>query len=196
MSNRPYSLCHIFWRRAYCIFDLTLYKLLTYLLSLPSVLWRCEGYPACKKWVVGWWHGVICLQRDADLHMVQPMPLPFTVSCCSKIQIGFTFLVPAHLGSPGQRAVKRVCVCVCVLTYLVTYWLIQTQWTQLRCHRPWTVAAEGGVFPAAGRLVQSLPGDSPSWSDAVIQRRALHRTSEPGRRVNNNMMSTSYSHQY
>jgi len=46
------------------------------------------------------------------LHMAQLMPLPLTVSCFSKIQIGFTFLVPAHLGSPGQRAVKRVCVCV------------------------------------------------------------------------------------
>jgi len=40
------------------------------------------------------------------------MPLPLTVSCFSKIQIGFTFLVPAHLGSPRKRAVKRVCVCV------------------------------------------------------------------------------------
>jgi len=56
----------------------------------------------------------ICLERGADLHIVQVMPLPLTVSCFSKIQIGFTFLVPAHLGSPGQRAVKRVCVCVCV----------------------------------------------------------------------------------
>jgi len=44
--------------------------------------------------------------------MVQLIPLPLTVSCYSKIQIGFTFLVPAHLGSPGKRAVKRVCVCV------------------------------------------------------------------------------------
>jgi len=34
--------------------------------------------------------------------------------CFSKIQIGFTFLVPAHLASPGQKAVKRVCVCVCI----------------------------------------------------------------------------------
>jgi len=42
------------------------------------------------------------------------MPLPLTVSCSSQIQIGFTFLVPAHPGSPGQRAVKRVCVCVCM----------------------------------------------------------------------------------
>ena len=52
----------------------------------------------------------ICLERGADLHML----LPLTVSCFSKIQIGFTFLVPAHLGSPGKRAVKRLCVCVCV----------------------------------------------------------------------------------
>ena len=53
---------------------------------------------------------VICLEQGADLHMAQLMPLPLTVSCFSKIQIGFTFLVPAHPGSPGQRAVKRVCV--------------------------------------------------------------------------------------
>jgi len=47
--------------------------------------------------------------------MAQLMPLPHTASCFSKIQIGFTFLVPAHPGSPGQRAVKRgVCMCVCV----------------------------------------------------------------------------------
>ena len=52
----------------------------------------------------------ICLERSADLHIAQLMPLPLTASCFSKIQIG-TFLVPAHLGSPGQRAVKRVCVC-------------------------------------------------------------------------------------
>ena len=52
---------------------------------------------------------VICLERGADLHVAQLMPLPLIVSCFSKIQIGFTFLVPAHLGtSPGQRAVKRV----------------------------------------------------------------------------------------
>jgi len=55
---------------------------------------------------------VICLERDADLHMAQLMPLPLTVSCFGKIQIGFTFLVLAHPGSPGKRAIKRVCVCV------------------------------------------------------------------------------------
>jgi len=42
--------------------------------------------------------------------MAQLMPLPLTVSCFSKIQIGFTFLVPAHPGSSGKRAVKRVCI--------------------------------------------------------------------------------------
>jgi len=54
----------------------------------------------------------ICLERGADLHMFQLMPLSLTVSCFSKIQIAFTFLVPAHPGSPRKRAVKRVCVCV------------------------------------------------------------------------------------
>ena len=44
--------------------------------------------------------------------MAQLMPLPLTVSCFSKIQIGFTFLVPAHPDSPGQRAVKRMCLCI------------------------------------------------------------------------------------
>jgi len=57
---------------------------------------------------------VICLERGADLHVAQLMPLPLTVFCFSKMQTGFTFLVPAYLGSPGQRAAKRVCVCVCV----------------------------------------------------------------------------------
>ena len=67
-----------------------------------------EEHPACKK--TEWWGAgmVICLERCADLYMAQLMPLPLTVSCFSKI--GFTFLVTAHLGSPGKRAVKRVCV--------------------------------------------------------------------------------------
>ena len=58
---------------------------------------------------------VICLECDADLRTAQLMPLPLTVSCFSKIQIGYTFLVPAHPGSPGKRAIKYVCVCVCVI---------------------------------------------------------------------------------
>ena len=75
--------------------------------SIPSVLWCC--------WLVGKVAGmVICLERGADLHTSQLMPLPLTVSCFCKIQICLTFLVPAHPGTPGQRAIKRVCVCVLV----------------------------------------------------------------------------------
>ena len=53
---------------------------------------------------------VICMERGADLHAAQLMPLPLTVSCFSEIQTAFTFLVPAHPGSPGQRTLKRVSV--------------------------------------------------------------------------------------
>jgi len=78
--------------------------------ALTLLVGRQEGHLSCKK--LEWWGTgmVICLERDADLQMAQLMPLPLTFSCFSKIQIGFTFLVPAHLGSPGKRAVKRVCV--------------------------------------------------------------------------------------
>jgi len=58
---------------------------------------------------------VICLERGADLHMAELMPLPLTVCCFSKIQIGFTFLVPTHPGSPGQRAVKWGVLCCIIL---------------------------------------------------------------------------------
>jgi len=64
-------------------------------------------------WIMAWF-----------IDMFHLMPLPLTVCCFSKIQIGFAFLIPAHPGSPGQRAVKRVCVCVCVSSCrpLVWWW--------------------------------------------------------------------------
>ena len=66
---------------------------------------------------------VICLELGADLHMAQLMPLPLRISCFIKIQIGFTFLVPAHPGSPGKRAVKWVCVFeVCI--FVICSWLV------------------------------------------------------------------------
>ena len=91
-----------------CIF-FTLYRVTL----MPSVLWRCwlggrKGIRPVKNWVVGVGM-VICLEQGADLHIAQLMLLPLTVSCFSKTQIGFTFLVPAHPDGPGQRAVKRVC---------------------------------------------------------------------------------------
>ena len=96
--------------------------------ALPSVLWRCWLGGRKGTWPVKteWWGAgmVICLEWGADLHMAQLMPLPLTVSCFSKIQIDLTFLVPAHLGSPWQRTVKRVCVC-CVweALYLLCFFL-------------------------------------------------------------------------
>jgi len=65
---------------------------------LTLLIGQQEGHPACKKTE---WLGadvVICLELGADLHVAQLMPLPLTVSCFSKIQIGFTF---SGIGSPG-----------------------------------------------------------------------------------------------
>ena len=80
--------------------------------ALTLLVGRQEGHPACKKqsggvlaWLSVWSEVQTCI-------MAQLMPLPLTVSCFSKIQIGSTFLVLAHLASPGKRAVKRMCACV------------------------------------------------------------------------------------
>ena len=91
---------------------LYLYRVQCTFSALMLLVGRQEGHPACKKLSGGGAGMIICLEQGADLHTAQLMPLPLTVSCFSKIQIAFTFLVPAHPGSPGQRAVKRVCVCV------------------------------------------------------------------------------------
>jgi len=76
-----------------------------------------EGHLACKKHE--WWGaGMVSLDRDADLHMALLMPLPLTVSCFSKMQIGFTFLVPAH---PDKGPLnRRACVCVVQSTGVCT----------------------------------------------------------------------------
>jgi len=73
---------------------------------LTLLVGRQEGHPACKKLSGGVAGMVFCLERGADLHMAQLMLLPLTVSCFTKIQIGFTFLVPANPVDPGKRAVK------------------------------------------------------------------------------------------
>ena len=77
--------------------------------ALTLLIGRQEGHPACKRtWVVGCWYGYLPGARCRLAYG----PADTTVSSCfSEVQIGFTFLVPAHPGSPGQRALKRVCVC-------------------------------------------------------------------------------------
>ena len=78
---------------------------------------------------------VVCLEQSADLHMAQLMSLPLTVSCFTKILIGFTFLVPAHPGSPGKRAVKRVCVFVLVLAFSALTQLVRQQEGRPACKK-------------------------------------------------------------
>jgi len=78
---------------------------------VPSVLWRCwlggrKGIRPVKNL-----SGGVLAWLSADLHMAQLMPLPLTVFCFCKTQIGFTFLVPAYLGSPGKGPLNR-CVFV------------------------------------------------------------------------------------
>jgi len=83
-------------------------------------------------WLSVWSEVQTCIWPLAQL-----MLLPLTVTCFSKIQIGFIFLVPAHLGSPGQRAVKRVCVCVCFFEMMdESEWMTVSSSTgPLRCPR-------------------------------------------------------------
>ena len=102
------------WSRSHC------------LQCFYAVGWAAVRHPACKK--LEWWGAgmVICLELGADLHVAQLMPLPLTVSCFSKIQIGFTFLVPAHLGSPGQRAIKWVSLSLIQKSTCLVCW--QLKW--------------------------------------------------------------------
>ena len=85
--------------------------------SVPSVLWHCwlggrKGIRPVKNWAVGCWRGY-CLERDADLHMAQLMPLPLTVSCFSKIQFGLPFWYRLTWVVP-EKGPLNGCVCVCV----------------------------------------------------------------------------------
>jgi len=78
--------------------------------NLPRAVVLDFAYRIYSIYIQVWWGAgmVICLERGADLHMAQLMPLPFTVSCISKIQIGFTFLTTAYPDSPRKRAIKHV----------------------------------------------------------------------------------------
>jgi len=87
-----------------------------------AVGWAAGRHPACTKLSGGVLAWLSVWKRVVNLHMAQLMPLPPTVSCFSKIQIGFTFLVPAHQGSPRKRDVKWVCACMCVRVQWEGYW--------------------------------------------------------------------------
>jgi len=72
-----------------------------------KIVSRIVSYPACKNLSGG---VLVWLSVCSEVHMAQLMPLPLAVSCFSKIQIGFTVLIPAHPGSPGKGPIN-VCVC-------------------------------------------------------------------------------------
>ena len=118
---------------------------------MPSVLWRCwlggrKGIRPVKNWVVRCWRGYLSGAR-CRLACAQLMPLPLTVSCFSKIQIGFTFLVPAHPGSPGHKAVKWVCVC-CQCRLLLYRWGMSLKYQIIRQLRwQWQTACRHDETP-------------------------------------------------
>ena len=159
LQTRRWSACRLhLWRSGVSWLNAWVYYTLIdcAFSALMLLVRQQEGHPACKK-TERWGAGVvICLEWGADLHMSQLMPLPLTVSCFSKIQIGFTFLVPAHLGSPGKRAVNG---CVCVwstvtleLHYFDLFWICYTScsytamqqlarfWLTHRLHSPSEIA--------------------------------------------------------
>ena len=107
---------------------------------LPSVLWRCWlGSRKGIRPVKTEWCGagmVVCLERYADLHMAQLLPLPLTVSCFSKIQIGlpFWYWLTRVVAEKGPL---NVCVCVhrpmFVAVYVCTYMRSLVNILQLPC---------------------------------------------------------------
>ena len=70
--------------------------------ALTLLVGRQEGHPAVKKTERCGAGTVIYLERGADLHMAPLMPLPLTVSCFSKIQIGSPFWYRLTRVVPGK----------------------------------------------------------------------------------------------
>jgi len=137
--------------------------------ALVLLVGQQERHLAFKNWVVGCWCG--CLRRGTNLHMAQLMPLPLTVSCFNKIQIGFTFLVPAHWGNPGWRAIKRVLLYICVCRISIPDWFSQSRVLGLRIlalHSPGWVA--GGHHLAC----KKLSGGLLTWLSVARCRFAYH----------------------
>jgi len=97
---------------------IVLFNVLPKFSALTLLVGRQEGHPACKKLTGGVLAWLSVWSEVQTLYTAERMPLPLTVSSFSKIQIGYTFLVPAHPGSPGQGPLN---VCVCVFLKLLPW---------------------------------------------------------------------------
>jgi len=118
LENRPLTRCNrvvVVEQQISNLFIYTYYYLYLFVFSaLMLLVGQQEGHPACRKLsggVLAWlsvWSEVHTCIWPSRCHC-------HSLSCFTKIQIGFTFLVLAHPGGPRQRAIKRLCVCVCII---------------------------------------------------------------------------------
>jgi len=127
---------------------------------VPSVLWCCwlsgrKGIQPVKK--TEWWGAgvVVCLERGADLHMTQRTPLPLTVSCFSKIQIGFYRAMLCIRGTSHGPVSLRLSVCPSVHL---------------------SVTSRSSTKTAKRRITQTTPHDSPETLVFWSQRSLRHST--------------------
>jgi len=114
---------------------LFVFLLSLFMRSLPSVLWHCwlggrKGIRPVKNWVVRCWHGY--LEWDADLHMAQLNPLPLTISCFSKIQIGLSFWYRLTWVVP-EKGLLNGHVCVCVQQMLIFHCCLSRNCAYVLC---------------------------------------------------------------
>jgi len=138
MTYIKLNMCH--FDCIYChLFNVICNSFISAFSALTLLVGRQEGHPASKK-PVGFWHSylswarcklaygsayatAICKFAPRSRQITVPEPHRFLLA--GKIQIGFSFLVLAHLGSPGKRAVKQVSVCN---SFIKMYILVSETW--------------------------------------------------------------------
>ena len=108
---------------------------------------RQEGHQACKKRVVGCWHG--CLEQGADLHMAQLMPLPLTVSCSVKSRLILPFWYRLTRVVPEKGPLNG---CVCVF-----HCRLFSPWTDYNDCRPLPFLPSSVFFCCIPLLQHALP---------------------------------------
>jgi len=117
--------------------------------------WR----PACKK--IEWWDAgmVMCLGEGADLHMVQLMPLPLTISYSSISRLVLPFLCWLTQVVPDkiQEGHKTV-MCVMSMSVSLSYHITQKphgQTSPFLCILPVVVAQSAASMSISGRTLEA-----------------------------------------